>query len=108
MEDRKLAKGLVKRSSHRVVTPGTNLDVSGQEEGRNNFLMSIVCTEDRFGLFQPAMSLPANFSSQKSISRKKLMDEINKLSPSEIICNEALLMSGLDEGDLKGPSRHHD
>ncbi|HUM82517.1 MAG TPA: DNA mismatch repair protein MutS [Lachnospiraceae bacterium] len=101
VEDPKLAKGLVKRAVTRVVTPGTNLDVSGQEEGRNNFLMSIVCTEDRFGLSACDVST-GEFLVTEVDKLQKLMDEINKLSPSEIICNEALLMSGLDEGDLKG------
>ena len=29
------------------------------------------------------------------------MDEIHKFAPSELICNEALEMSGLDIGELK-------
>ena len=34
-------------------------------------------------------------------SGRKLLDEIAKFSPSEIICNESLYMSGLDLEDLK-------
>mgnify|MGYP002509090251 CR=1 FL=1 len=34
-------------------------------------------------------------------SERKLLDEINKFSPSEIICNEAMYMSGADLSDLK-------
>ena len=33
---------------------------------------------------------------------KKLMDELMKYEPSEIICNEAFLVSGMDIGDLRG------
>ena len=33
---------------------------------------------------------------------KKLLDEINKYHPSEIICNDAFLVSGVDIEDLKG------
>ena len=32
---------------------------------------------------------------------RRLLDEINKYHPSEIICNDALLMSGIDLEDLK-------
>ena len=34
-------------------------------------------------------------------SERKLIDEINKFSPSEIICNEAFYMSGVDVTDMK-------
>ena len=35
-------------------------------------------------------------------SIKKLMDELMKYSPSEIICNDAFLLSGIDVEDLRG------
>ena len=34
-------------------------------------------------------------------SERALLDEINKFSPSELICNEAFYMSGIDLEDLK-------
>ena len=49
VEDPKTAKGLVKREVIRVVTPGTTLDATALDETKNNYLMSIVATEDRFG-----------------------------------------------------------
>lgn len=101
VEDPKLAKGLVKREVTRVVTPGTNMDLSGSDETRNNFLMSIVCTEDRFGVAACDVST-GEFMLTEVDKTAKLTDEIYKLSPSEIICNEPLLMSGLDIEDLRG------
>ena len=101
VEDPKLAKGLVKREVTRVVTPGTNMDLSGSDETRNNFLMSIVCTEDRFGVAACDVST-GEFMLTEVDKTSKLTDEIYKLSPSEIICNEPLLMSGLDIEDLRG------
>ena len=50
VEDPKTAKGMVKREVVRVVTPGTILDAQGLDESRNNFIMCIVCVEDRFGI----------------------------------------------------------
>ena len=47
VEDPKQAKGMVKREVTRVVTPGTNLNMQDLDEGKNNYLMSIVCMEDR-------------------------------------------------------------
>ena len=101
VEDPRLAKGLVKREVTRVVTPGTNMDLSGSDETRNNFLMSIVCTEDRFGVAACDVST-GEFMLTEVDKTAKLTDEIYKLSPSEIICNEPLLMSGLDIEDLRG------
>ena len=45
MEDPKQAKGIVKREVIRVVTPGTNTDMASLDEGKNNYIMSIVYTE---------------------------------------------------------------
>ena len=50
VEDPKMAKGLVKREVIRVVTPGTNLDSKALDETKNNYIMCIVCLEDRFGV----------------------------------------------------------
>ena len=37
---------------------------------------------------------------------RKLMDEIVRYSPSEIVCNDAFLVSGMDLEDLKGRLRN--
>ena len=47
MEDPKQAKGIVKREVIRVVTPGTNTDMASLDEAKNNYIMSIVYTEDK-------------------------------------------------------------
>lgn len=46
MEDPKQAKGIVKREVIRVVTPGTNTDMASLDEAKNNYIMSIVYTEE--------------------------------------------------------------
>ena len=50
VEDPKQAKGLVKREVIRVVTPGTNCNLTSLDESQNNYLMGIVSTDDLFGL----------------------------------------------------------
>ena len=100
LEDPKQAKGLVKRDVFRVVTPGTNLDAQALDESRNNYLMCIVCMEDRYGLSVADISTGEYLVTELD-GEKKLLDEINKFSPSEIICNHSFYVSGVDIEDMK-------
>ncbi len=100
MEDPKLAKGLVKREVVRIVTPGTNLDTYALDETKNNFIMSIVYTDSKYGISAADVTTGEFFVTEVD-SERKLIDEISKYAPSEIICNETFLMSGIDLDDLK-------
>ncbi len=100
VEDPKKAKGLVKREVIRVVTPGTTLDAASLDESRNNYLMSIVATEGRFGCAIADITTGDCFLTEVD-KPQKLLDEINKFVPAEIICNDAFFMSGVDTDDLK-------
>lgn len=100
VEDPKQAKGMVKREVIRVVTPGTNINEQALEEGKNNYIMCIVAIADRFGIATADVTTGDFFVTEVD-SERKLMDEIYKFSPTEVICNEALFVSGLDIGDLK-------
>ena len=100
MDDPATAKGLVKREVIRVVTPGTNLSTQALDESRNNYIMSIVYVSDRFGISFADVTTGDYFVTETDTPRK-LLDEIYKFSPREVICNEALLMSGLDTEELK-------
>ena len=100
VEDPKTAKGMVKREVVRVVTPGTNLNATGIDDAKNNYLMSIVCMENHFGICVADISTGECYVTEVDKVRK-LVDEINKYTPSEIICNQALMVCGLDVEDLK-------
>ncbi len=100
IEDPKLAKGLVKREVIRIVTPGTNLDEQALDETRNNYLMCVVYQQERFGISVSDISTGEYLMTEVDDSNK-LLDEINKFSPSELICNQAFLLSGIDLDDLK-------
>ena len=100
VEDPKTAKGIVKREVIRVVTPGTNLDTQGLDETKNNYIMRIVYMADRYGL-SVADVTTGEYLVTELDSQTKLMDELYKFMPSEIVCNEAFYMSGLDLDDLK-------
>ena len=100
VEDPKLAKGIVKREVIRVVTPGTNIDMQSLDETKNNYIMCISYLGDKFGITTCDVTTGELLVTEVD-SERKLIDEINKFSPSEIVCNEALYMSGVDVDDLK-------
>lgn len=100
VEDPKLAKGIVKRKVVRIVTPGTNLNVQSMDAGRNNYIMSIAYFQGKSGV-SVADVTTGDYYLTETEDNKKLLDEINKYQPSEIVCNDALLVSGIDLADLK-------
>ncbi len=100
VEDPKTAKGIVKREVIRIVTPGTNIDMNSLDEAKNNYIMSIVYLADRYGI-STADVTTGDFYVTEVDSERKLIDEMNKFSPSEIVCNEAFYMSGADIDDMK-------
>ena len=100
VEDPATAKGIVKREVVRIVTPGTNLNTSALDETKNNYLMSIVCVENCFGIAIVDITTGDFFVTEVENNRA-LLDEIYKFMPSEIICNDAFLLTGIDIDDLK-------
>ena len=100
VEDPKLAKGLVKREVVRIVTPGTIFSTQALDETKNNYLMCIIYLDGVFGI-STADVTTGDFFVTEVTSERTLLDEINKFSPSEIICNDAFYMSGIELDDLK-------
>lgn len=99
MEDPKQAKGIVKREVIRVVTPGTTLSAQSLDESKNNYIMCIVCVDDTFGVSIADITTGECMVTELDKERK-LLDEVNKFMPAEIICNQAFLVCGIDSGDL--------
>ncbi|KWZ99904.1 MAG: DNA mismatch repair protein MutS [Anaerococcus sp.] len=91
VEDPKKAKGLVKRAITRVISPGTIVDLESLDKKENNYLLSIF--ENKFGLgacfsdISTGKLMAFEIKNNPSISANKLIDEIEKISPSEIIIN---------------------
>ena len=104
VEDPKLAKGMVKREVTRIVTPGTNLNIQSLEESRNNFLMSIAYFPGRIGVSVADISTGDYYLTELE-DNSKLLDEISKYAPSEIICNDAFLVSGVSVEDMRNRLR---
>jgi len=100
VEDPSTAKGMVKREVVRIATPGTNIDMQALDETKNNYIMCIVYSVDKYGI-SIADVTTGDFFVTEVDSERKLLDELNKFSPSEIVCNEAFYMSGIDITDMK-------
>ncbi len=100
VEDPATAKGLVKREVIRVVTPGTNCNSKSLDEGKNNYIMSIVSRMNRFGISIADVATGDYYLTEVSDVRG-ILDEINRYTPAEIIYEETLEMSSLDFSDLK-------
>lgn len=99
VEDPKEAKGLVKREVIRIVTPGTNCFTESLDDSKNNYLMGIVATPDNFGVSLVDVTT-GEFLLTELDTTGKLLDEINKFMPAEIICNDSFYISGIDLADL--------
>ncbi len=100
VEDPKVTKGIVKREVVRVVTPGTNINTMALDESRNNYIMSIAYIGDKFGIAIADVTT-GEFLVTELDENRKLIDEINKISPAEIVCNESFHMSGIDLEETK-------
>ncbi|NLC19781.1 MAG: DNA mismatch repair protein MutS, partial [Clostridiales bacterium] len=89
LEDPALAKGIVKWDVSRVITPGTVIDPEMLDEKKNNYLMAIYCRQIYYGIAVADISTGEFYSTQITwgSSMRKLMDEITRYKPSEIIAN---------------------
>lgn len=88
VEDPKTAKGIVKREVIRIVTPGTNMSANSLNETKNNYLMSIYRGE-RYGISFADITT-GDFYTTEVDRFAKVMDEIAKFAPVEILINEAV------------------
>ena len=91
MEDPALAKGLVDRDIIRIVTPGTVIESSMLEEGRNNFLCSICLQEPAVGVCFCDIStgeVSATAFAGKD-AMEHLWNELGRYAPREAVLSPA-------------------
>ena len=100
VEDPRQAKGLVKREVVRIATPGTNLDTSALDAGKNNYLISLLYLPEHFGIAAVDITT-GTFLVTEADSRRRLRDELLRYRPAEIICNDSFQMSGLDLDEIR-------
>ncbi len=83
-----------------MVTPGTNIDMLSLDEAKNNYLMCISSLGDRFGI-STADVTTGDFFVTEVDGERKLMDEINRFVPSEIICSASVNTVSAEFADIK-------
>ena len=103
LEDPKEAKGIVKRDVIRVVTPGTLIESNLLEEKKNNYIMAIYKNAIYYGLAVCDLSTGDFFSTQIKGTNNfsRLLDEISRYSPSEIIVNQMVADSSEEMAKIK-------
>lgn len=90
MEDPRFAKGIVKRQITRIITPGTIIDSSVLQPGRNNFLVALMERKNTFGLACLDVST-GEFKVTEIPSMEKLETELSRLGARECIIPASLL-----------------
>ncbi len=90
VEDPKLAKGLVERKVIRIVTPGTNTVDQSLEEGKNHFLLCISENRGKYGIAVTDISTGI-FLGTRVDTWSKVMDEVIKYEPKEILLPQILM-----------------
>lgn len=88
LEDPSKAKGIVKRDVVRIITPGTLVETSMLDEKSNNYLVSLCRGGEIWGLSIADVSTGEFLISE--VKYDKLIDELTRIQPSEIIIDETM------------------
>ncbi|MBQ8971895.1 MAG: DNA mismatch repair protein MutS, partial [Clostridia bacterium] len=88
MTDPALSKGLVERKVIRIVTPGTIIESNMLSERRANYLLCVYLQKNRAGCAFCDVSTGEFFVHGVKDARSYLADELARVSPSEVICNQ--------------------
>lgn len=89
VEDPKLAKGIVKREVIRVVTPGTNID---KDNDSSLYLCCLIKSGEDYGIAVSDVCT-GEFFIHSNQSEEMVKEYLIKISPKEIIVNEAAFIS---------------
>ena len=103
LEDPKKAVGMVKRDVIRIVTPGTVIETNMLEEKKNNYIMSIFKQGLFFGIAVCDISTGDFYASEiKEMNNfPKLLDELARYSPAELVVNTLFMESTEEIGKIK-------
>lgn len=91
VEDPAIAKGIVKRDVVRIVTPGTLVETNLLDEKKNNYLIAVY-KDKYFGIATVDISTGELLASSIQVGnvKGKLLDEISKIQPTEMIANTSV------------------
>jgi DNA mismatch repair protein MutS len=88
IEDAAQAKGLVKRDVVRVITPGMVIENELLDARVNNYVLAVSCKGDFYGIAYLDIST-GDFRVTESKDSASIVDEIQRISPSEVLLSEA-------------------
>ncbi|MCD7927914.1 MAG: DNA mismatch repair protein MutS, partial [Oscillospiraceae bacterium] len=96
MEDPALAKGLVERELIHIITPGTVIDETMLDEGRNNYICAVYQQGDRGGLSVCDISTGECFAAAYSGPELTghLINELCRFSPREAMLSDGAFENG--------------
>ena len=101
MEDPKaVVKGIVKRDVIKVVTPGTLQDTKALDDKSNNYLCAIYRSDIKYGVAFADITT-GDVLVTESEDSQKLINEIARYMPSEIILNTVAFSDSLLVSELK-------
>jgi len=100
MEDPKSVKGIVKRDVVKVVTPGTLTDTNALDDKSNNYLCAIYRSDTNYGVAFADITT-GDFFVTESRDSTKLINELARYSPSEIILNAVAYSNASLVGEIK-------
>jgi DNA mismatch repair protein MutS len=89
VEDPKKAVGLVKREVVEIITPGTVLDHSLIQGSSNNFLSAVFYEDPKRRIGLASLDLSTGEFSFTELAQSDLVNEIQRLSPSEIVVDSS-------------------
>ncbi len=93
VENPATAKGIVKRDIIRIITPGTVLEDSMLEEGKNNYLCAVASYDNGCGICFADVSTGECYATALSedSGEDKIIEELSRFRPKEILIGEKAL-----------------
>ncbi|KIS03196.1 DNA mismatch repair protein MutS [Paucilactobacillus wasatchensis] len=90
MEDPKLAQGMVKRAVTRLVTPGTQMDLAGDQARDNNYLTAVIANENQeFGFAYVDLST-GELKTSFLKTADTLLNEMINLRTKEVVVDDSI------------------
>ena len=103
LENPKNAKGIVKRDVIKIMTPGTITDGNLLDEKKNNYIMSVFKDGIYYGIAAFDISTGEAYATEikSDTNFQKLINEISRFTPSELIINEYMNDSVNEISEIK-------
>lgn len=89
MEDPKKAKGMVKRAVTRLITPGTQMDLNGDQAKSNNYLAGIMRQDDYYYLAYTDLST-GELKTTDFSSEDETINELINLQSREVVIDDSV------------------